>query len=188
MRMLLMVILLAGTCFAPGLAQERTSRTVWSGTVGQRQVVVDERWTPPFTDVLLSVRVTAPGKTSAIEVSTSGRPPDLVVPWASDRLVLMTAELVSVVDLASELVVDQFLAGRPSISPTGRFIAYSRFQPPQSKEEEVLLVHSDGDPDRPIIMSSVPNAETVSPVTQANATQASIRTRHGVTVTFDDCA
>ena len=142
--MLLVLILLGGTSFALVNAQERTRRTVWSGTVGQRQVVVDERWTPPFTDVLLSVRVSAPGKTSTIEVSTSGRPPDLVVPWASDRLVLMTAELVSVVDLASELVLDQFLAGRPSISPTGRFIAYSRFQPPQSKEEEVLLVYDVG--------------------------------------------
>ena len=142
--MLLVLILLGGTSFALVNAQERTRRTVWSGTVGQRQVVVEERWTPPFTDVLLSVRVSASGKTSTIEVSTSGRPPDQVVPWASDRLVLITAEMASVVDLGAELVVDQFLVAQPSISPTGRFIVYSRFQPPQSQEEDVLLVYDVG--------------------------------------------
>ena len=78
MRMLLVVILLGGTSFAPVSAQERNSRTVWSGTVGQRQVVIEERWTPPFTDSLVSVRVSASGKTSTIEISTAGRSPDLV--------------------------------------------------------------------------------------------------------------
>ncbi len=51
---------------------------------------------------------------------------------------------------------------------------------------EVLLVHIDGDPDRPIISASAPNPNTASPVTSANATQSMIRTRHGITVTFDD--
>ncbi len=51
---------------------------------------------------------------------------------------------------------------------------------------EVMLVHINGDPDRPIIASSVPNAETSSPVNAGNATQSQIRTRHGITVTFDD--
>ena len=144
MRMLLVLILLGGTSFALVSAQERNSRTVWSGTVGQRQVVIDERWTPPFTDSLLRVRVSASGKTSTIEISTAGRSPDLVVPWGSDRLVLITAEMASVVDLVSELVVDQFFVARPSISPTGRFIAYWRFQPPRSQDEDVLLVYDVG--------------------------------------------
>ncbi len=51
---------------------------------------------------------------------------------------------------------------------------------------EVLLIHVNGDPDRPVIISSVPNFETASPVTSANATQSQIRTRHGISVTFDD--
>lgn len=51
---------------------------------------------------------------------------------------------------------------------------------------EVLLIHIDGDPDRPIIISSVPNPATASPVTSANASQSIMRTRHGITVTFDD--
>lgn len=51
---------------------------------------------------------------------------------------------------------------------------------------EVLLVHVNGDPDRPVIASSVPNMETASPVNAGNATQSQIRTRHGITVTFDD--
>jgi len=142
--MLLALILLGGTCFALVSAQERTRQTVWSGTVGQRQVVVDERWTPPFTDIQVSVRVTASGRTSTIEVSTAGRSTDLVVPSTSERLVLLSAEMASVVDLGSALVVDQFLVARPSISPTGRFLAYRRFQPPSSQDEEVLLVYDVG--------------------------------------------
>lgn len=144
MRMLLVLILLGGTSFALVSAQERNRRTVWSGTVGQRQVVIEERWTPPFTDILVSVRVSAPGKTSTIEISSAGRSPDLVVPWASERLVLMTGEMASVVDLVSGLVADQFLVARPSISPTGRFIAYWRFQPASSQDEDVLLVYDVG--------------------------------------------
>ncbi|HEX5108074.1 MAG TPA: hypothetical protein VFV95_06490 [Vicinamibacterales bacterium] len=144
MRMLLVLILLGGTSFALVSAQGN-SRTVWSGTVGQRQVVIEERWTPPFTDNLVSVRVSASGKTSTIPISTAGRSPDMVVPWASDRLVVITAEMASIVDLVSELVVDQFFVARPSISPTGRFIAYRRFfQPPWSQDEDVLLVYDVG--------------------------------------------
>jgi hypothetical protein len=144
MRMLLVVMLLGGTSLALVSAQERTRRTVWSGTVGQRQVVVEERWTPPFTDLLVSVRISAPGKTSTIEISSAVGSPDLVVPWASERLVLITANMASVVDLVSELVVDQFLVARPSISPNGRYIAYRRFQPPSSQDEDVLLVYDVG--------------------------------------------
>lgn len=142
--MLLVLILLGGTSFALVRAQESNMRTVWSGTVGQRQVVVEERWTPPFTDITVSVRVSASGKTSTIDISSAGRSPDVVVPWASERLVLITAEMASVVDLVSGLVADQFLVARPSISPTGRFIAYSRFQPPSSPDEDVLLVYDVG--------------------------------------------
>jgi hypothetical protein len=144
MRLLLVLMLLGGASFALVSAQERNRQTVWSGTVGQRQVVVEERWTPPFTDIMVSVRVSASGKTSSIEISTAGRSPDLVAPSGSDRLVVITAETASVVDLVSELVVDQFLVARPSISPTGRFIAYRRFQPPSSPDEEVLLVYDVG--------------------------------------------
>src|SRR6187397_1031120 len=112
MRMLLALILLGGTSFAPVGAQERTRQTVWSGTVGQRQVVVEERWTPPFTDIQVSVRVSASGRTSTVEISTAGRSTDLVVPSTSDRLVLISAEMATVVDLGSELVLDQFLVAR----------------------------------------------------------------------------
>jgi hypothetical protein len=58
--------------------------------------------------------------------------------------VLITGETASVVDVVSAVVADQFLVGRPSISPTGRFIAYSRFQPPSSQDEDVLLVYDVG--------------------------------------------
>lgn len=144
MRMLLVVILLGGTCVAPVSAQEGNSRTAWSGTVGQRQVVVQERSTPPFTDNLVSVRVSGAGRVSTIQVSTAGRSPDLVAPWAPDRLVLIAAELASVLDLSSELVVDQFLVARPSISPSGRLIAYWRFQPRPAQDDDVLLLYDVG--------------------------------------------
>lgn len=138
--MVVVLILFAASCLATVSAQANGG-TAWSGTLGQRRVVVDERFTPPFTNILVTVRVTTPGQTSTIEVSTAGRSTDWVSPWGADRLVLLTAEMASVVDLASELVVDQFLIGRPSISPTGRFITYPRLQPPGSKDEDVLLVY-----------------------------------------------
>ena len=50
-----------------------------------------------------------PSRTS----SSAGRSPDVVVPWASERLVLITAEMASVVDLVSGLVADQFLVEPP---------------------------------------------------------------------------
>ena len=139
--MLLVSILLGGASFALVSAQERNRQTVWSGTVGQRQVVVEERWTPPFADITVSVRVSAQGKTSSVDISSAGRSPDLVVPSVSERLVLITGETASIVDLASTQVADQFFVARPSISPTGRFIAYSRFQPPSSQDEDVLLLY-----------------------------------------------
>lgn len=57
---------------------------------------------------------------------------------------------------------------------------------PLHKGAEVLLSHIDGDPDRPIIVASVPNAHTVSPVTSANSTQSVINTHSGIRIEMDD--
>jgi type VI secretion system secreted protein VgrG len=57
---------------------------------------------------------------------------------------------------------------------------------PLLKGTEVLLIHLDGDPDRPLIVASVPNPDTMSPVTAANHTQCAINTKGGSTVTFED--
>ncbi len=51
---------------------------------------------------------------------------------------------------------------------------------------EVAIIHLDGDPDRPVIVGSVPNAETISPVIQDNATQSRIKTRSGIYIEMDD--
>lgn len=51
---------------------------------------------------------------------------------------------------------------------------------------EVAIAHLDGDPDRPIIMNSPPNTETITPVNQANATQSAIRTQAGIQLIWDD--
>jgi type VI secretion system secreted protein VgrG len=51
---------------------------------------------------------------------------------------------------------------------------------------EVLLAHVGGDPDRPVIVGSVPNPDTRSPVTRENATHNVLRTRTGILVELDD--
>ncbi len=57
---------------------------------------------------------------------------------------------------------------------------------PLHKGAEVLLAHIAGDPDRPIIMSTVPNPRTPSPVTSANATQSVVRTASGIHTEMED--
>ena len=51
---------------------------------------------------------------------------------------------------------------------------------------EVLLAHLDGNVDRPIIVGSVPNPDTQSPVTDTNATQSIIQTRGSISIVMDD--
>ncbi len=57
---------------------------------------------------------------------------------------------------------------------------------PLHKETEVLLTFIDGDPDRPIIVGTVPNPETGSPVTGGNQTQSVIRTAGGNQIQIED--
>ncbi|AKT40896.1 type VI secretion system Vgr family protein [Chondromyces crocatus] len=51
---------------------------------------------------------------------------------------------------------------------------------------EVILTFVDGDPDRPIIVSTVPNPQTASPVTSGNAPRNIIRTGGGNEINIDD--
>ena len=57
---------------------------------------------------------------------------------------------------------------------------------PLHKGTEVLLSFIDGDPDRPIIASAVPNPETSGPVSGKNATQCKIATGGGTAITIED--
>ncbi len=57
---------------------------------------------------------------------------------------------------------------------------------PLHKGTEVLLTFVDGDPDRPIIAASVPNPETMSPVTSDNQTQCVIRSAGGNQIHMED--
>lgn len=59
---------------------------------------------------------------------------------------------------------------------------------PLHKGTEVLLIHLDGDPDRPIIVASVPNPDTKSPVTGANQTQCVIHTGGNNKIVIEDVA
>ncbi len=59
---------------------------------------------------------------------------------------------------------------------------------PLHKGVEVLLVHTDGDPDRPIIVGAVPNPQTSSPSTGTNATQSVVQTASGIRMTMEDKA
>lgn len=57
---------------------------------------------------------------------------------------------------------------------------------PLHKGTEVLLTFMDGDPDRPIISSSVPNPDTATPVAASNQTQCKIKTGGGNEITMED--
>lgn len=57
---------------------------------------------------------------------------------------------------------------------------------PLHKSTEVLLLHVNGDPDRPVIAGVVPNPDTPSVVTAANHTQAILRTAGGNELRFED--
>jgi type VI secretion system secreted protein VgrG len=59
---------------------------------------------------------------------------------------------------------------------------------PLHKGTEVLLTFIDGDPDRPIIASAVPNPETPSPVKDSNQTMAAITTGGGNKIHIEDQA
>jgi len=59
---------------------------------------------------------------------------------------------------------------------------------PLHKGTEVLLTFIDGDPDRPIIASAVPNPETPSVVTAGNQTMAAITTSGGNKIHIEDQA
>jgi type VI secretion system secreted protein VgrG len=59
---------------------------------------------------------------------------------------------------------------------------------PLHKGAEVLLVHIDGDPDRPVISGAVPNAITPGTVIDKNATQSVMRTATGIRVEMEDHA
>ena len=51
---------------------------------------------------------------------------------------------------------------------------------------EVIVACMNGDPDRPVILGSVANPATTSPVTSANASQHTVRTFAGNELTMDD--
>ncbi|MEZ4394539.1 MAG: type VI secretion system tip protein TssI/VgrG [Polyangiales bacterium] len=51
---------------------------------------------------------------------------------------------------------------------------------------EVMLVHLDGDPDRPVIVGAVPNPANASPVNAEDATLNRIRSRSGMVMGFHD--
>ncbi|MFO0547009.1 MAG: type VI secretion system tip protein TssI/VgrG [Polyangiaceae bacterium] len=57
---------------------------------------------------------------------------------------------------------------------------------PLHKGTEVLIAHTDGDPDRPVIVGAVPNFVTPSPVVSGNASQSVNLTASGIRVEQED--
>ncbi len=57
---------------------------------------------------------------------------------------------------------------------------------PLHKGTETLVAFMEGNPDYPIIAAAVPNPETLSPITSANQTMATIKTAGQNHVTFED--
>jgi type VI secretion system secreted protein VgrG len=60
------------------------------------------------------------------------------------------------------------------------------FHSPLHKKTEVILGHAEGDPDRPVIVASVPNPETASVVTSANQTQCDWKSGGNNEIRFED--
>ncbi|MGD8926979.1 MAG: hypothetical protein PVG20_09000, partial [Thioalkalispiraceae bacterium] len=69
--------------------------------------------------------------------------------------------------------------GAPSESNVG-------FHSPLHDGDEVLISCLNGDPDRPMIVGTLPNPERVSPVTSKNPSQNRLRTLSDNELTFDD--
>ncbi|MBN1982424.1 MAG: type VI secretion system tip protein VgrG [Chitinivibrionales bacterium] len=59
---------------------------------------------------------------------------------------------------------------------------------PSHEKAEVIIAHVNGDPDKPIGLRTVPNADTISPVKNTNRQQAIIRTAAGNEIIMDDTA
>jgi type VI secretion system secreted protein VgrG len=57
---------------------------------------------------------------------------------------------------------------------------------PLHKNTEVILAHKDGDPDRPVIVGSLPHPESRSPVVDANQTQGVLRSGSENMLRFED--
>lgn len=60
------------------------------------------------------------------------------------------------------------------------------FHSPLHKKTEVILGHAEGDPDRPVIVASVPNPDTPSVVTSANQTQCDWKSGGNNEIRFED--
>ena len=60
------------------------------------------------------------------------------------------------------------------------------FHSPLHKKTEVILGHADGDPDRPVIVASVPNPDTPSVVTSSNQTQCDWKSGGNNEIRFED--
>jgi type VI secretion system secreted protein VgrG len=67
----------------------------------------------------------------------------------------------------------------------GRFANYGMHFPLHAGTE-VIVACMNGDPDRPVILGSVANPATQSPVTSANSSQHTVRTFGGNELTMDD--
>lgn len=57
---------------------------------------------------------------------------------------------------------------------------------PLHKGTEIILTHMDGDPDRPVIASALPNPENESPVSSGNQTRSVMRSATHNRIEFDD--
>jgi type VI secretion system secreted protein VgrG len=57
---------------------------------------------------------------------------------------------------------------------------------PLRKGTEVLVAYMDGDPDRPVIVGTVPNGRTMSPTTDRNPTQSTVQTPSGIRIELED--
>lgn len=141
--MILMIALFLLTSARIGSAQI-PARDVWRSDVAGFSVAVVERpgTEANRTDPDYVVRVTGNARPAQELTLLYGGGRNLNVHvWNNQRLILVGDRVVSIVDIPSATLVDEFLGVSPSISPDRRFVAYSRRTSRLDDEDDVYLVY-----------------------------------------------
>src|SRR4051812_30990436 len=103
-------------------AQQLSSSTVWQGTVGGAAVSLVSQWVSDPNDARYRVDILPAGATQSTQVSLRnalGASPT-VNTWNGQRLLIIVGDVLSIVDVPTATLSDQFVASSPAISSDSR--------------------------------------------------------------------